>query len=98
MFGATQKLINKFENKSLTFDQGQNTDIKDGNYIVLTENDVNSYNLPLPKNGGWIVITNLTENLVYINGNLKQYQHYKLEPNKSVWMHSNDDFWVVINL
>lgn len=98
MFGATQKLITKFENQNLTVEQGQNADILNGNYVVLTENSINSYNLPQQKNGRWMIITNLTENLVYINGNLKQYQHYKLEPNKSVWIHSNDDFWYIVNL
>jgi hypothetical protein len=98
MFGATQKLINKIENQNLTIVQGHNTDIQDGNYVVLTDSSINNYNLPQQKNGRCLVITNITENLVYINGNFKQYQQYKLEPNKSVWLHSNDDFWFVVNL
>lgn len=98
MFGATQKLIQNFENTNLTVEQGQQQNISDGNYVLLNDNNVSVYNLPVTKNGKWYVITNITENLVYIEGNFKQYQNYKLEPNKSLWVHSNDNHWYVIKV
>lgn len=100
LFGATQKIIKNIENNNKTEEQNNNQIIKSNiNYVVLNNNDVNMYFLSSPLNGNWHILTNSTNNLVYIEGKFKQYSDgiYKLEPEKSIWVHSDNNYWFIVN-
>jgi len=100
LFGATQKIIKNIENNNKTEEQNQNQFIKSNiNYIILNDDNIRTYFLSTPINGNWHILTNLTNNLVDIKGNFKQYSNgiYKLEPNKSIWVHSDNIYWFIVN-